>query len=77
MEQQAFTFDKITMQKIAVGFLHSLATTILLGIVNMLMAMIGEVHITDPTVALIFAYICQNVYNIAKEYISGIYPSQE
>ena len=70
--QIAYSFDRETVRRIIKGIFHSILSTSLLVVLNGLLAIAGQVHITDPTIAAIFMIVCQNLYNSAKEYISGI-----
>jgi hypothetical protein len=67
----AFSFDTETMKKIGMDFLHSIAVTVLLGVINTLFAMVGQVHIADPAIASLFMLVSLNIYNVAKNYVSG------
>lgn len=70
--QIAFSFDKETLRKIIKGFIHSLIVATLLVVLDFFAKLAGLVHFSDPFISSAYAMVSANIYNIAKEYISGI-----
>ena len=70
--QYAFSFDKETTRKIIKGFVHSLMVSALIVGIDGISQLLGTVTFADPFVAGIYVMVCNNVYNIAKEWASGI-----
>ena len=72
MQQTAFSFDSVTARKIWKGAYHSLIVTLLLGALETASQLAGTVHFVDPVMTMVYAYAIQNIYNVLKEYVSGI-----
>lgn len=70
--QQKFTFDRETTVKIMRGFLHSAVVTVIMLLLDSLFQITQTVKISDPLIAATFSYVSQNLYNIGKEYVSGV-----
>jgi hypothetical protein len=70
--QKTYTFDKVTIQKILKGAKHSLMVSTLILVTETLFKLSGTVSISDPMMSAFYAIICQNLYNICKEYVSGV-----
>lgn len=70
--QVKFSFDKETMRKIAKGFMYSVAVGFIIAGIDFLAKMAGLVHIEDPVLASVYSIVCANIFNIAKEWASGL-----
>lgn len=60
------------MKKIARGFLYSAGVGVLIAGIDFLAKAAGLVHLEDPILAAIYSSVCANIFNIAKEWASGL-----
>lgn len=68
MKQIAFSFDKITQNKILKGALISLTGSASIG----LLGFFGALNISDPTLAMFVAWFVPFATNAIKEWMAGV-----